>query len=71
MTEGLGIRITITVLVVTQAVVAAVLGFADVLPLQWKIALVATSAGVGVALNQVTSWGSAPKVARELRNKAD
>lgn len=66
-TEGLTIRIVILVLVVAQAIDAAILGFNDVLPLEWKIVLVATSAGVGVALNQITSWQSAPAVERATR----
>ena len=72
MTEGIGIRITITVLLVAQAMVAALLGFADLIPQQWKIILVVVSAGIGVALNQITSWQSAPAAARALRaQKAD
>ncbi len=69
MTEGLGIRIIILVLLVAQAVVAAVLGFADALPGEWKMVLVATSAGVGVALNTITSWSSAPAASRALAER--
>jgi hypothetical protein len=47
------IRIAVLVLTVTQAMIAALLGFGDVLPQQWKIALVVLSAGVSVALNQM------------------
>lgn len=64
MTAGLAIRITILLLLVVQAVVAAVLGFTEYLPIEAKIGLVATSAGVGVALNTITSWTSAPAVDR-------
>ena len=67
MTEGLGIRVAITVLASTQAGIAAVLGFADILPIEWKIVLVALSAALSVALNQIPSWQSAPKVDRATR----
>jgi len=67
MTEGLSIRLVILVLLVAQAMIAALLGFADVLPEEAKIALVVVSAGIGVALNQITSWQSAPAVDRATR----
>lgn len=69
MTEGIGIRITITVLLAAQAMVAALLGFADLIPQAWKVGLVVVSAGIGVALNQITSWQRAPEAARALRAK--
>lgn len=69
MTEGLSIRIIITVLLVAQAMVAALLGFAEVLPQAGKIGLVVVSAGIGVALNQITSWQSAPAAAKALEAK--
>lgn len=64
MTEGLGIRLVILVLLVVQSMVAALLGFAELLPIEAKVALVVVSAGIGVALNQITSWQSAPRVDR-------
>ena len=67
MTAGLATRLAILFLLVTQAVVAAVLGFAELLPIQAKIELVATSAGTGVALNTITSWTSAPAAERAAK----
>jgi len=68
-TEGLGIRIIIAVLLIAQAMIAALLGFAEYLPLEAKIACVVVSAGIGVALNQITSWQKAPDASRALRAK--
>ena len=67
MTEGLGIRVAITLIASAQAGIAVVLGFAEILPIEWKIALAASSAVLGVALNQIPSWQSAPKVERAAR----
>ena len=67
MTEGIWIRVTITLLAATQAVVAAVLGFADILPVEWKVALVAVSAGLAVVINQIPSWQGAPAAGRALK----
>lgn len=67
MPDGLWIRITITLLAAAQAMIAAVLGFADILPQEWKIVLIALSAGLAVVINQVPSWTSAPAASRALR----
>lgn len=67
--DGLAIRVTITVLTVLQAGIAALLGFADILPQEAKIGLVVASAMLAVALNQVPSWAGAPAAARALRAK--
>jgi hypothetical protein len=57
MTERLGIRITVTLLTALQAMIAALLGFAEILPQEAKIGLVVASAGLAVVLNQIPSWG--------------
>ena len=67
MPDGLWIRITITLLTATQAMIAAVLGFADILPTEWKVGLLVTSAGLAVVLNQVPSWTAAPSASRALK----
>jgi UPF0716 family protein affecting phage T7 exclusion len=69
MTEGLSIRLAILLLTVAQACIAALLGFAEILPQEWKVALVVLAAGVGVALNQVPSWMNAGSAERALRAK--
>jgi len=71
MTDGAAIRVAILLLTMTQACISALLGFADVLPQQWKIALVVASAGLAVALNQIPSWMNAPKVDRAMRARAN
>jgi len=69
MADGLWLRILITVLSATQAGIAALLGFTEVLPMEWKIALVVASAALAVVLNQVPSWQRAPAAERALRGK--
>lgn len=65
--DGLVIRIGITCIAVAQAMIAALLGFADILPQQWKVVLVVLAAGLAVLANQVPSWQSAPAVDRKTR----
>lgn len=67
MTSTAAIRITITILAALQAGIAALLAFGDVLPQWGKIACVVASAMIGVLLNQVPSWSSAPQAAAALR----
>jgi len=67
MTAGLSIRIVITFLTALQAGIAALLGFGDVVPQQWKIALVVASAMIAVLLNQVPSWQQAPAANRAMK----
>jgi len=67
MTEGLGIRIAITLLTAAQAMIAAVLGFGDILPQEYKVGLVAVSAGLAVVLNQIPRWQQAPRAQRAMR----
>lgn len=69
MTDGLAIRITITILTAAQAGITALLAFTDVLPQAVKIGLVVASAMLAVALNQVPSWGGAPAAAKALEAK--
>lgn len=66
------IRISVAVLTIVQAMIAALLGFGEYIGQEWKIALVVLSAGVSVALNQLpriqqgslsqgdSSWTSSP-----------
>lgn len=67
MTDGIGIRITITVITALQAMVAALLGFGEIIPQNWKIILVVASAGLAVIANQVPSWQQAPAASRALK----
>jgi len=67
MPDGLWIRITITLLAAAQAMIAAVLGFGEILPQEWKIGLIVVSAGLAVVINQVPSWTAAPGVARAMK----
>ena len=67
MTEGLAIRISITLLAALQAGIAALLGFGDVIPQQFKIGLVVASAMVAVLLNQIPSWQGAPAAERAMK----
>jgi hypothetical protein len=69
-TDGLAIRVVILLLTMTQACISALLGFAELLPQQWKIALVVASAGLAVALNQIPSWMNAPRADRAMRAAA-
>lgn len=69
MSEGLGFRIAITVVAAAQAMVAAALGFGEIIPQQYKFGLVVVSAGLAVVANQLPSWQSAPHAERELRAK--
>ena len=57
----MGFRITITLLTAMQAMIAAYLGFGELVPQSWKIGLVVISAGIAVVLNQLPSWGNAVK----------
>lgn len=66
MTEGLGIRITITVLTALQAGIAALLALELELAIAVKAGLVVASAMLAVVLNQIPSWGSAPSVDRTI-----
>jgi hypothetical protein len=66
-TDGLAIRILITFLATAQAGIAALLGFAEILPQEAKIGLVVASAMLAVLLNQVPSWQSAPAAGRALK----
>jgi len=66
--DGLGIRIGITLLTAAQAMIAAALGFAEILPQEAKVGLVILSAGLAVVINQIPSWQSAPRAERALRN---
>jgi hypothetical protein len=43
------------------------LGFAEILPQEWKIGLVVASAMIAVLLNQVPSWQQAPAAQRALK----
>jgi len=47
--------------------IAAVLGFGDILPQEYKVGLVAVSAGLAVVLNQIPSWQQAPRAQRAMR----
>lgn len=67
MSAGIGIRVTITIVTAAQAMVAAVLGFGDVIPQAWKIGLVVASAGLAVVANQIPSWQNAGAAERALR----
>lgn len=67
MTDGLGIRILITLLAALQAGIAALLGFAEILPQEAKIGLVVASAMLAVCLNQIPSWNQAPSAQRALK----
>ena len=67
MSDGLVIRIGITFVAVCQAMIAALLGFGDILPQQWKVVLVVIAAGLAVLSNQLPSWQKAPQVDRALR----
>jgi len=66
--DGLGIRIAITIVACAQAMIAAALGFAEILPEAAKVALVVLAAGLAVLSNQIPSWQSAPRAERALRN---
>lgn len=68
--DGLGIRIAITVVAVIQAMVAATLGFAEILPQEAKIVLVVIAAGLAVLSNQIPSWQQAGTAERALRRAA-
>jgi len=61
------IRLAILLLSIGQAAISAVLGFSEILPIEAKIALIAASAGIAVALNQIPSWAAAPHAARALK----
>ena len=67
--DGLGIRIAITVVATIQAMVAATLGFAEILPQEAKVALVIIAAGLAVLSNQIPSWQNAPRAERAMRSK--
>jgi len=66
--DGLGIRVTITLLTAGQAMIAAALGFAEILPEEAKVALVVLAAGLAVLSNQIPSWQNAGKAERALRD---
>lgn len=66
--DGLSIRISITLLTAAQAMIAAALGFAEILPQEAKVLLVIISAGLAVVINQVPSWRNAGNAERALRN---
>lgn len=65
--DGLAIRISITLITAIQAMIAAALGFAEILPQEAKIILVIISAGLAVVINQIPSWSNAPSAARAMR----
>jgi len=65
--DGLMIRVLITILTAAQAMIAATLGFGEILPQEWKVVLVVLSAGLAVVLNQIPSWNHAPAADRALR----
>jgi hypothetical protein len=67
MTDGLAIRVTITILTACQAGIAALLGFGEIVPQEWKVALVVASAMLAVVLNQVPSWRGAPAAERAMK----
>lgn len=67
MADGFWFRVSITLLTAAQAMIAAVLGFADLLPIEWKIGLITTSAGLAIVINQIPSWNAAPSAARALK----
>jgi len=64
--DGLGIRVTITLLTAAQAMIAAALGFAEILPQEAKVLMVILSAGLAVVINQVPSWQNAGSAARAM-----
>jgi hypothetical protein len=68
-TEGVGIRITITVLTALQAGIAALLALELDLAIAVKAGLVVASAMLAVVLNQVPSWQSAPAASRALQER--
>ena len=65
--DGIYIRVAITLVAVIQAMIAALLGFAEILPQEWKVLLVVVAAGLAVLSNQIPSWQSAPGVERRMR----
>lgn len=67
MTDGLVIRLAILLVGASVATISAVLGFADALPQEWKIALVAANAGLTFVMNQLASWQRAPEAERAQR----
>jgi hypothetical protein len=67
MMDGLGLRILITLLAAAQAGIAALLGFAEILPQSAKVGLVVASAVLAVLLNQIPSWSAAPAAQRALK----
>lgn len=67
MTEGLALRVLITLLAALQAGIAALLGFGEILPQEAKIGLVVASAMLAVLLNQIPSWQAAPAAQRAMK----
>lgn len=67
MTNTLTIRILITVLAATQAMISTALAFSDQLPNGVKIGLVVASAGLAVVLNQIPSWNNAGVAADTMK----
>ena len=61
-----GLKVAITLLAAAQAMIAALLGFAEILP-QWaKVGLVVLAAGIAVVLNQMPSWQDSARAERAL-----
>jgi heterodisulfide reductase subunit A-like polyferredoxin len=67
MTEGLVIRLAILIVGAAVATISAVLGFAEALPFEMKVILVAANAGLGFVMNQLASWQAAPAADRAMR----
>lgn len=63
----MGLRFAILILTALQAMIAAALGFADMFPTEWKIALIIASAGIAVVLNQLPTWQESPAAQARMR----
>jgi hypothetical protein len=65
--DGIYFRLALLVVGLCQVMITALMGFAEFLPLEWKIVLTVVTAGLVFLSNQLPSIQGAPHAARVMR----
>lgn len=67
MTDGIWFRLSLIIVGVLQVGITALMGFNELLPLEWKVVLTVASAMLVFLANQLPSLQGAPAAARRMR----